>query len=123
MTDAPDGHASAAAKRADAVGDVERNTKSQTTAASYTTTDHDVIRAWAEARGGRPSSVEQTSSDDAGILRIEFPDAPDGGSADLETVDWEPFFDKFEESELAFVYQEKTSDGSESRFSRLVRRD
>jgi hypothetical protein len=54
MAHNPDGHASAAAKSADAV-DVERNTKSQTTAVSYTTSNHDVIRAWAENRGGVPA--------------------------------------------------------------------
>ena len=53
MSDTPDGHASEAAQQAGAVDEVERNTKSQTTAASYTTTDHEVIRAWAEARGAR----------------------------------------------------------------------
>lgn len=121
----PDGHASEAAKEADAVDRVERNTKSQTTAASYTTTDHDVIRAWAEARGGRPAAVDGTGGgkgddhgSDAGLLRIEFRE----GDA-LDEVDWEPFFRTFEDRGLAFVYQEKTSDGSESRFSRFVQRD
>jgi hypothetical protein len=115
-----DGTGSEAAQAADAVSDVERNTKSDTTAASYTTTDHDVIRAWAEARGGRPASVEGTADadDDAGILRIEFRD--DRG--DLEDVDWEPFFNTFDERGLAFVYQEKTADGAESRFNKFVRR-
>lgn len=60
MTDKQDGHASQAAQDADAVDEVSRNTKSQTTAASYTTTEHDVIRAWAEARGGRPATVSAT---------------------------------------------------------------
>lgn len=119
--DTPDGHASKAAQDADAVDDVERNTKSQTTAASYTTTDHDVIRAWAEARGGAPAAVGDTEDDGSGIgvLRIEFRD--DSGA--LEDVDWEPFFQTFDDSGLAFVYQEKTSDGSVSRFNRFVRRD
>jgi hypothetical protein len=56
MSQNASGQASEAARAADAVDDVERNTKTQTTASSYTTTDHDVIRAWAEARGGRPGS-------------------------------------------------------------------
>jgi hypothetical protein len=76
MADNPDGHASAAANSAGAVDDVQRNTKSQTTAASYTPTNHDVIRAWAEDRGGVPASVEGTENGgdaDAGILRIDFP--------------------------------------------------
>ncbi|RKS67891.1 hypothetical protein CLV35_3795 [Motilibacter peucedani] len=122
MSEQSTGKASKAAQDADAVDEVTRNTKTQTTAASYTTTDHDVIRAWAEARGGRPASAGDTAEgDDAGLLRLEFPDAPDGG-ADLEEVDWEPFFRTFEDRKLAFVYQEKTSDGSESRFSRFVDR-
>lgn len=119
------GHASQAAQEADAVEDVTRNTKTQTEAASYTTTDHDVIRAWAEARGGAPAAVDRTGdggkddSRDAGILRIEFRD--DGG--DLEEVDWEPFFATFDDRKLAFVYQENTSDGSTSRFNKFVSRD
>jgi hypothetical protein len=116
-----DGSASQAAQDADAVEDVERNTKSQTTASSYTTTDHDVIRAWVEARGGRPSVVERTENDGqgAGLLRIDFRD--DDGS--LDDVDWESFLRTFDESNLAFVYQEQTSDGSQSRFNRFVNRD
>jgi hypothetical protein len=119
--DRADGTASDAAQRADAVDDVQRNTKSQTDAAGYTTTDHDVIRAWAEARGGVPASVEGTGSgsDDAGVLRIEFRDPGD----DLDAVEWEPFFRTFDDRGLAFVYQEHTSDGEVSRFNKFVRRD
>lgn len=53
------------------------------------------------------------------MLRIDFRD----DSGDLEDVDWEPFFRTFDESNLAFVYQEQTSDGSQSRFNRFVKRD
>jgi hypothetical protein len=119
--DRADGSASAAAQEAGAVEDVQRNTKSQTEAASYTTTDHDVIRAWAEARGGKPATVRRTadSGDDAGVLRIEFRDEAD----DLEEIDWDRFFRTFDDRGLAFVYQEHTSDGELSRFHKFVRRD
>jgi hypothetical protein len=124
MTDSADGHASRAAQDADAVDEVTRNTKSQTTAASYTTTDHEVIRAWAEARGARPASVRDTrSGDDAGLLRLEFDDSPRGDDSELVEVDWERFFATFDDRNLAFVYQEKTSDGSVSRFSKFVDRE
>lgn len=115
----PDGRGSDAAEQAGAVDAVRRNTKSDTEAASYTTTDHDVIKAWARARGGRPAHVEGTGDDsgDEGVLRIEFRD--DG---DLEDADWEPFLRTFDDRGLAFVYQEHTSDGSLSRFSKFVRR-
>ena len=123
MADERTGEASEAAQAAGKVDEVERNTKTQTTAASYTTTDHDVIRAWVEARGGRPAAVEGTGDgdheQDAGLLRIEFRDDGDA----LDEVDWEPFFRTFDDRELAFVYQEQTSDGEESRFSRFVRRE
>jgi hypothetical protein len=37
------------------------------------TTDHETIRRWAEARGGRPRSVEGTGKkDDPGLLRFDF---------------------------------------------------
>lgn len=89
---------------------------------SHTTTDHDEIRHWVEERGGCPATVKGTErgGEEAGILRINFP----GSEADdaLENVDWDTFFDKFEESKLAFVYQEETADGDQSRFAKLVRR-
>ena len=42
---------------------------------SKTTTNHDEIRQWAEARNGRPAVVKSTrrKGDDTGILRIDFP--------------------------------------------------
>jgi hypothetical protein len=121
MTDTPDGHASQAAQDADAVDEVTRNTKSQTTAASYTTTDHDVIRAWAEARGGRPATVSGTedSGQGGGVLRIEF----DASEERLDDADWDEFFRVFDDRGLAFVYQEQTSDGQTSRFNKLISRD
>ncbi len=87
-----------------------------------TTTDHDEIRTWVEERGGRPASVKGTAGDDddAGILRIDFPGVGDEGS--LEEISWDEFFEKFEENDLAFLYQEQTSGGDESRFFKFVRR-
>ena len=97
---------------------VERGTRSATVAASFTTRDHDVIRAWAEARGGTPADVEGTGDGGgAGVLRIEFRD-----NEDLGEVDWGPFLKTFDDRNLAFVYQERTSDGSVSRFNKFVRR-
>jgi hypothetical protein len=121
MSDKQDGHASPAAQEADAVDEVTRNTKSQTTAASYTTTDHDVIRAWAEARGGRPATVSGTedSGQGGGVLRIEF----DASEDRLDDADWDQFFKVFDDRGLAFVYQEQTSDGETSRFNKLISRD
>jgi hypothetical protein len=59
--------------------------------------------------------------DDVGILRIDFPGQ--GEDEDLEPISWEDFFRKFDENNLAFLYQEQTSDGKISRFSKFVRRE
>lgn len=87
---------------------------------SRTTTDHDTIREWAEARDGHPAHVPETSgSNDAGLLRIEF---QEGSDDDLEAISWDEFFDKFDEKNLAFLYQEETKDGGTSRFFKIVDR-
>jgi len=81
-----------------------------------------VIRKWVEKRGGRPATVKESKdTTGAGILRIDFPGY--GGKEQLEEIDWETFFQKFEESKLAFLYQEETANGKESRFSKFVSRD
>lgn len=82
------------------------------------TTDHDFIRRWVEDRGGHPARVKRTGGEsDPGILRIDYPGY--AGEESLEGIDWDEFFDKFEENELAFLYQEEET----SRFSKLVHRD
>jgi hypothetical protein len=87
---------------------------------SHTTTDHKKIKKWAEERGGRPATVKETEADGhAGILRIEFGPKNDR----LEEIDWDEFFEKFDEAELAFLYQDKTKDGKISRFHKFVARD
>lgn len=69
-----------------------------------TTTDHEKIRQWAEQRGGRPASVVG-ENEIAGGLRIDFPDY-DSGEV-LEEITWTEFFDKFEEQNLVFMYEEE----------------
>ena len=83
---------------------------------SQTTTDHDTIREWAEERDGRPARVEGTGDDDddgGGLLRIDFGDEDEN----LEEISWDEFFEEFEDSNLALVYEE------DGRFSKLVDRD
>jgi hypothetical protein len=89
---------------------------------SQTTIDHEVIRHWAEARGGKPATVASTASgDEPGILRIDFPGY--SGEGTLEEIDWESFFDKFDQSDLAFLYQDETENGGQSRFFKFIRRN
>ncbi len=81
-----------------------------------TTTNHDDIRKWAEARGGKPSRVR--NGGDGGVLRIDFGKPED----ELEDIGWDRFFEIFDENDLAFLYQDKTKDGGTSRFNKLVNR-
>lgn len=88
------------------------------------TTDHDEIRHWVEERGGRPTRVNAAGhKQGGGILRIDF-DQP-GGEKDeaLEEISWDEFFQTFDENKLAFLHQDKTEDGKESRFNKFISRD
>lgn len=88
---------------------------------SKKTVDHEVIRSWVEDRGGKPATVTGTGGkDDPGILRINFPGY--SGSKTLKEISWEEFFKKFDEKGLAFLYQDETAEGKESRFFKFVSR-
>lgn len=86
-------------------------------ASSSKTTDHDEIRDWVEERDGRPCVVRDTGANGSGVLRIDFGEEGD----DLEEIEWEEFFEIFDESELAFLHQDETADGDISRFNKFVR--
>jgi hypothetical protein len=89
---------------------------------SKRTTDHAKIRRWAEARDGKPARVPGTGeAEDAGLLRIDFPEEHEEED-ELEEISWDEFFEKFDEKRLAFVYQEKTVAGEPSRFNKFVSR-
>jgi len=88
---------------------------------SKVTTNHDEIRRWVEDRGGHPARVKDTESKNSpGLLRIDYPGFSGGDS--LEAISWDEFFMGFDENNLAFLYQEKTKDGKQSRFSKLIDR-
>ncbi|MGG7518225.1 hypothetical protein ACQ3G6_10105 [Allorhizobium undicola] len=83
---------------------------------SQTTTDHQQIRQWVEERGGHPSVVR--SEGKGGILRIDFGEGEEG----LEQIGWEEFLSIFDDNKLAFLFQEKTADGQDSRFNKFIDR-
>ena len=81
-------------------------------ASAKATTNHETIRRWAEERGGRPARVKAAAGkDDSGMLRLDF------GERDpsLEAISWDEFFEKFDESDVAFLYQDETPSEEESR--------
>jgi hypothetical protein len=91
-------------------------------ASSRVLTDHDEIREWAEERGARPSEVKRTHTDDnVGIIRLDFPGYSGGDS--LEEIDWDEWFDKFDDNNLALIVQDETGGGDKSNFNKIVSRD
>jgi hypothetical protein len=84
------------------------------------TTDHALIRSWVEEREGFPCKVHGEEPD-AVLIRIAFPGIT--GEEEFEEISWEDFFHRFEEQDLAFVYQDTTADGEISRYSKLADRE
>jgi hypothetical protein len=75
-----------------------------TDSGTRTTTDHDEIRRWVEQHGGTPARVQGTADDNGpGRLRIDFPAA---GEDQLEHISWDEWFQKFDENNLAFQYEQ-----------------
>lgn len=80
-----------------------------------TTIDHGFIRAWAEARDGRPALLEgRVSARGAPLLRFDF-GTPEPG---LREIAWDEFFSIFEDDRLALEFREFP--GQLSRFYKLV---
>ncbi|MDG4882714.1 hypothetical protein [Mesorhizobium sp. WSM4884] len=80
------------------------------------TTNHEVIRAWIEARRGRPAVARTTGQ--GAVLAVDFGERED----DLEPVGWEEFFTILDDNELAFLHQDITPEGVPSRFNKFVER-
>ena len=89
--------------------------------AAKRTTSHEFIRRWAEDRGGKPACVRGTGGrGDTGMLRIDFPGY--SGQQTLQHIDWDKWFEKFDEKNLALLYQDRTKGGRKSNFNKLVER-
>jgi hypothetical protein len=83
---------------------------------SLVTTDHQVIRQWAQARGGSPATAGAPRDGRPSVLRIDFPGY---GGANLRRISWNEWFEVFDGRRLNFIYQEQRTDGTPSNFFRL----
>lgn len=84
--------------------------------------DHDEIRQWAEERGGQPACVKGTGGgEDTGMIRLDFPGWT--GEESLQPIDWDQWFEKFDDSNLALLVQDTTGSGEKSNFNKLVKRE
>ncbi len=99
-----------------------RRRATKTAGSSKITSDHDVIRKWAVARGAKPASVKGTGGKETGVLRLMFPGYSAGRSQSLKEISWEDFFNKFEENNLALIYQDETKSGERSNFNKFIKR-
>ncbi|OFZ80635.1 MAG: hypothetical protein A2603_10870 [Bdellovibrionales bacterium RIFOXYD1_FULL_55_31] len=89
---------------------------------SKMTTNRNEIIKWAEARGAKPTRIKGTGGrNDIGMIRLDFPGY--SGAKSLEPISWDQFFKKFDESNLALVYREKTAGGERSNFNKLIGRE
>jgi hypothetical protein len=91
--------------------------KEKTMSSSEKTTDHNTIQRWVEERDGRPCVIRTEGK--GGVLRIDFGEKEEA----FEEIAWDEFFEIFEESKLAFLYQDKTKDEETSRFNKFVERN
>jgi hypothetical protein len=67
------------------------------------TTDHGFIRAWAEAREGRPGRLEgRLSAGGSPVLCFDFGSPVPG----LQEIAWDEFFTIFERDRLALEYRD-----------------
>ncbi|NMN99171.1 hypothetical protein [Antrihabitans stalactiti] len=73
-----------------------------------TTTDHEAIRRWVEARGGTPTARRGVGTADASTeLGIDF--SQHGRDDDIKHISWTDWFAQFEHADLAF-----STNGSET---------
>ena len=81
------------------------------------TTNHEVIRAWIEAREGRPAVVRDSGK--GATLRVDF--GEDGEQ--LQPVEWDEFFRILDGNNLAFLHQDLTESGATSLSNEFVDRN
>lgn len=55
------------------------------------------------------------------MIRLDFPGY--SGEQSLEHIEWDEWFQKFDESGLALLVQDKTTRGQKSNFNKLVSRE
>jgi hypothetical protein len=75
----------------------------------------DVIKAWADARGGRPATSPGGDPQQPRVLRLDFPDYDER----LQEVSWDAWGRVFTERDLVFLFQETQKAGNQSNFFRL----
>ena len=83
------------------------------------TREHDVIKAWAESRHAKPTTVRSTRKRPR-VLRFDFEgQGEEAGEGRFEHIPWQTFFEVFDERELVMLFQERLKNGRVSNFARF----
>jgi hypothetical protein len=95
-------------------GAVQESAMQESAMQESATTDHDVIRRWADDRHATPATLAGTEHDgDVGELRFDLELGND--LEDLTHISWDDWFAEFDQRGLQFVFHEGTRpDGSNS---------
>ena len=100
---------------------VQRSTGRDGGGAAHPLFDHEDIRRWAEERGAVPTCVRGTGRHgETGMIRLEFPRF--GEEPKLQPINWDQWFEKFDQNGLALLVQEETGRGEKSNFNKLLKR-
>ncbi|WP_422735007.1 hypothetical protein ACN26Y_10395 [Micromonospora sp. WMMD558] len=84
---------------------------------SLVTTNHAVIRQWAQQRNARPATIAGTEREGrAGVLTFNMPGYRE--SSRVREITWEEWFQTFDQRKLNLIYQEQMRDGRQSNFFR-----
>ncbi|MGE5206307.1 MAG: hypothetical protein ACM3PW_11880 [Chlamydiota bacterium] len=85
-------------------------------------TDHDDIQRWAEERDAQPACVRGTgSAEDVGMIRLDFPGY--SGETSLESIEWDEWFQKFDDNNLALLVEDEMAGGEQSNFNKIIGRE
>ena len=79
------------------------------------TTNHEVIRRWADERGAKPAMAPRRDGR-PGALRLDFPDYT---GERLKHISWDDWFRIFNDRGLVFIFQERLRNGRPSNFFKL----
>jgi hypothetical protein len=87
------------------------------------TVEHDDIRTWVDGHGGVPAKVRGTGGDvtDPAVLRVDF--SGQGGSAQLEPMEWDAWLESFTDQKMAAVFAEPDRDGAAPFFKVVAARN
>jgi hypothetical protein len=90
----------------------------------FATSDHSMIRHWAEQRDAQPATGEATRTGPAAVevndgeagIRFNFP-----GAGRFRSISWSEWFENFDQHQLVFVFEHLGGESISNRF-RIVKR-